>query len=126
MQYPTVPPAGDVLVILRHSPHGSSWLREGLDAALVAAAFGQAVSLLFQSEGVLALVKGQGPGPLGQKGTSATLDMLAMYDIESLFLDAVALARLGFSSDELQLTARPVDQAATAELIAGHRLVLTF
>ncbi|AMD01172.1 MULTISPECIES: sulfurtransferase complex subunit TusC [Halomonas] len=117
---------GDVLVILRHPPHGSSWLREGLDAALVAAAFGQAVSLLFQGDGVLALLKGQGAGPLGQKGTSATLDMLAMYDIESLFLDATSLARLGLSTETLQLPASPLEPPSIAALIAGHRLVLTF
>ncbi|MCE9684188.1 sulfurtransferase complex subunit TusC [Halomonas alkalisoli] len=117
---------GDVLVILRHPPHGSSWLREGLDAALVAAAFGQAVSLLFQGDGVLALLQGQGAGPLGQKGTSATLDMLAMYDIESLFLDATSLARLGLSTDSLQLPAIPLEPPSIAALIAGHRLVLTF
>lgn len=117
---------GDVLVILRHPPHGSSWLREGLDAALVAAAFGQAVSLLFQGDGVLALLQGQGAGPLGQKGTSATLDMLAMYDIESLFLDATSLARLGLSTDSLQLPVSPLEPPSIAALIAGHRLVLTF
>ncbi|EWG99897.1 sulfurtransferase complex subunit TusC [Halomonas sp. BC04] len=125
MQTATVP-AGDVLVILRHPPHGSSWLREGLDAALVAAAFGQAVSLLFQGDGVLALLQGQGPGPLGQKGTSATLDMLAMYDIESLFLDAASLTRLGISIDSLQLPASPLEPPSIAALIGGHRLVLTF
>lgn len=119
-------PAGDVLVILRHPPHGSSWLREGLDAALVAAAFGQAVSLLFQGDGVLALLQGQGSGPLGQKGTSATLDMLAMYDIESLFLDAASLTRLGISIDSLQLPASPLEPPSIAALIGGHRLVLTF
>jgi tRNA 2-thiouridine synthesizing protein C len=117
---------GDVLVILRHPPHGSSWLREGLDAALVAAAFGQTVSLLFQGDGVLGLLQGQGPGPLGQKGTSATLDMLAMYDIESLFVDARSLARLGLSTESLQLPVSPLEQPSIAELIAGHRLVLTF
>lgn len=125
METATVP-EGDILVILRHPPHGSSWLREGLDAALVAAAFGQAVSLLFQGDGVLALLQGQGPGPLGQKGTSATLDMLAMYDIESLFLDASSLSRLGLSTDSLQLPASPLEPPSIAALIAGHRLVLTF
>ena len=117
---------GDVLVILRHPPHGSSWLREGLDAALVAAAFGQRVSLLFQGDGVLALVAGQGPGPLGQKGTAPTLDMLAMYDIEALYLDSVALAQLGLNGDVLQLPAQPAEAADIAHLIATHRLVLTF
>ncbi|MFQ3787378.1 DsrE family protein [Halomonas sp. A29] len=117
---------GDLLVILRHAPYGSSWLREGLDAALVAATFGQSVSLLFQSNGVLALTKGQQAGPLGQKGTSATLDMLAMYDIESLYFDLEAGKRFGLTQHDLLLPAAGVDASSIPRLIAGHRLVLTF
>ncbi|HIX61654.1 MAG TPA: sulfurtransferase complex subunit TusC [Candidatus Halomonas stercoripullorum] len=118
--------SGDLLVILRHPPHGSSWLREGLDVALVAAAFGQAVSLLFQDEGVLALLKEQQAGPLGQKGTAATLDMLAMYDIESLYIDAEALNRFGLHADTLQLPATRVDAEAIKSLLNQHQQVLTF
>ncbi|MGM0782999.1 MAG: sulfurtransferase complex subunit TusC [Pseudomonadota bacterium] len=116
----------DLLVILRHSPHGTSWLRDGLDAALVAAAFGQTVSLLFQGDGVLALLREQGSGALGQKGTAATLEMLSLYDIDALFVDAEALARLGFGASELMLPTDPVDAARTAALLASHRQVLVF
>ncbi|QOR38842.1 sulfurtransferase complex subunit TusC [Billgrantia diversa] len=122
--HPTV--SGDLLVILRHAPHGSSWLREGLDAALVAAAFGQSVTLLFQGDGVLALARGQQSGPLGQKGTAATLDMLEMYDIDSLHFDLEALERFGLTQQDLQLPAAGVDAGSIPRLIAGHRLVLTF
>lgn len=118
--------SGDLLVILRHGPLGSSWLREGLDAALVAAAFGQSVTLLFQGDGVLALAKGQGTGPLGQKGTSATLDMLAMYDIESLYFERDALERFGLERKDLQLAAAEADASLIPALLAGHRLVLAF
>ncbi len=116
----------DLLVILRHAPHGSSWLKEGLDAALVAAAFGQSVSLLFMGEGVTALVPGQGAGPLAQKGTAATLEMLEMYDIETLLVDAQALSTLGLSADELMLDVTPLSAEALAETLSAHRLVLTF
>lgn len=118
--------SSELLVILRHPPHGSCWLREGLDVALVAAAFGQTVSLLFQGEGVLALLKGQQAGPLGQKGTAATLDMLAMYDIEALYVDAEALTRFGFHTDALQLSATTVDAGAIKSLLHQHQHVLTF
>lgn len=126
MHPPSSSPYGDLLVILRHPPHGSSWLREGLDAALVAAAFGQSVSLLFQGDGVLALVSGQTSGPLGQKGTASTLEMLGMYDIETLYADATALDERGLSREDLMLPTRPADGALTAALIADHRLVLVF
>jgi len=119
-------PLRDLLVILRHAPHGSSWLKEGLDAALVAAAFGQSVSLLFMGEGVMALMPGQGPGPLEQKGTAATLEMLEMYDIETLLVDAEALSALGLSADELMLDVTPVSTEAISEALSAHCLVLTF
>lgn len=117
---------GDLLVILRHSPHGSSWLREGLDTALVAAAFGQRVSLLFSGDGVLALLDGQQAGALGQKGTHGVIDMLAMYDIETLLVDAHALISRGLSTEDLMLPVSVVEGAALPKLLDQHRLVLNF
>nr|WP_299241168.1 sulfurtransferase complex subunit TusC [uncultured Halomonas sp.] len=102
-----------MLVVLRHAPHGSSWLREGLDVALVGAAFGQTVNLLFLGEGVQALMKDQQKGPLGQKGTHPTLDMLAMYDIDTLLVDADSLAQRGLTEADLQL---PVTLITTSQL----------
>lgn len=123
MQAPT---ATDMLVILRHSPHGSSWLREGLDAALVAAAFGRGVSLLFMGEAVAALVHGQQAGPLGQKGTATTLEMLEMYDIETLLVEEAALEALGLDPGDLMLPVTLLSPPAIAAQPAAHRLVLTF
>ncbi|MBE0487785.1 MAG: DsrE family protein [Halomonas sp.] len=117
---------GDLLVILRHGPHGTSWLREGLDAALVAAAFGRRVTLLFMGEGVTALVPGQSGGPLGQKGTAPTLEMLEMYDIDSLLVEADALARFGLCVDGLLLPARAAGPLELSALARTHALVLTF
>ena len=118
--------AGDLLVILRHGPHGSSWLREGLDAALVAAAFGRRVTLLFMGEGVTALMPAQQSGALGQKGTSPTLEMLEMYDIDTLLVEAEALARFGLRAEGLMLSARAVEAKELSVLAATHSLVLTF
>ncbi len=118
--------SGDLLVILRHAPHGTSWLREGLDAALVAAAFGRRVSLLFMGEAVTALLKGQQVGALGQKGTAATLEMLELYDIHDLLVEAEALMRFGLDESELMLPVRRLDAESLSRLPAAHRLVLTF
>ncbi|MFP4137718.1 MAG: sulfurtransferase complex subunit TusC [Halomonas sp.] len=117
---------GDLLVILRHAPHGSSWLREGLDVGLVAAAFERRVTLLFLGEGALALLEGQGAGALGQKGTAPTLAMLEMYDIERLLVEEAALRDFGMDEDALLLPARPVSAAQVAEELASHPLVLNF
>ncbi|MDI5932907.1 sulfurtransferase complex subunit TusC [Halomonas kalidii] len=122
----TEPTPSDLLVILRHGPHGTNWLREGLDAALVAAAFGRRVSLLFMGEGVTALLRGQQAGPLDQKGTSATLEMLEMYDIETLLVEEAALERFGLTEADLMLPVRLLSAEAISSQPGAHRLVLTF
>lgn len=119
-------PTADLLVILRHGPHGTSWLREGLDAALVAAAFGRDVSLLFMGEGVTALLPGQGPGALGQKGSSATLEMLEMYDIRTLLVEEQALVDFGLQVDDMRLTVTSLSATGVADALKDHRLILTF
>lgn len=119
-------PTADLLVILRHGPHGTSWLREGLDAALVAAAFGREVSLLFMGEGVTALLPGQGPGALGQKGSSAILEMLEMYDIRTLLVEEQALVDFGLQVDDMRLTVTPLSATGVADALKDHRLILTF
>lgn len=115
-----------LLVVLRHGPHGSSWLREGLEVALVGAALGQDVSLLFYGEGVTALLKEQQVGPLAQKGTQPMLEMLPMYDIESLWVDAEALGTYDLTLDELVVPAKEVGRHEVSDLFQRHRLVLNF
>lgn len=118
--------SSDLLVILRHGPQGSSLLRDGLDAALVAAAFGQRVSLLFMGEGVMALVDDQQSDPLGQKGTSATIDMLSMYDIETILVEQAALEHVGLAPSDLMLPVSLLSGSILSSLPASHRVVLTF
>ncbi|MCI0508892.1 tRNA 2-thiouridine synthesizing protein C [Chromohalobacter marismortui] len=119
-------PHGDLLVILRHAPHGSLWLREALDLALVGAAFGQSVSLLLMGDGVWALLQGQGSGPLGQKGTQSTFEMLEMYDIERLYIDIDALEARGLTRDDLLLPVIEVPAPALSAVLAGHRQIVNF
>ncbi|RUR27217.1 sulfurtransferase complex subunit TusC [Vreelandella andesensis] len=89
------------LVVIRHAPYSSNELREGLDVALVAAAFGQAVSLLFLGQGVLALLKEQKAGAPGQKSTLPTIDMLEMYDIETILVPTETLQNFNITADQL-------------------------
>lgn len=115
-----------ILVVLRHAPHGSSWLREGLDVALVAAAFGKSVTLLFMGDGVEALLAGQQPGALQQKGTHPTLDMLPMYDIERLLVDSESLSLRGLTLNDLAWAASPVTDDDLPALFSDHAPIFNF
>lgn len=115
-----------LLVVLRHAPQASSWLREGLDVALVAAAFGRDVELLFQGDGVFALLEGQSSGALGQKGTHPQLAMLEMYDIDRLWVSQASLSSRGLEREDLMLPVSVLDRAEIAALHAAHPLSLVF
>lgn len=114
------------LVIIRHAPYSSNALREGLDVALVAAAFGQTVSLLFLGQGVLALLKEQKTGAPGQKATLPTIDMLEMYDIDQLLVPQSALDALHLQVDQLVEGATVVADAGLPELLHRHSQVMNF
>ncbi|OLO05542.1 MULTISPECIES: sulfurtransferase complex subunit TusC [Salinicola] len=116
----------DLLVVLRHPPHGTQWLREGLDVALVAAAFGQRVGLLFQGDGIFALLKDQQAGALGQKGTHSQIAMLEMYDIEALWVSEAALAERGLAREDLMLPTTSLNAEAVAKLLRCHPHTLIF
>jgi tRNA 2-thiouridine synthesizing protein C len=64
-----------ILIVLRHSPYGSSLAKASLDVAFAHAAFEQSVDLLFLGDGVLQLLPEQDSQLLGMKnaGILATL-----------------------------------------------------
>lgn len=115
-----------LLVIIRHAPHSSNWLREGLDAALVAAAFGQPVQLLFMGQGIMALLKEQGSGAPGQKATLPTIDMLEMYDIEQLWVPEGELKSMQLSTDSLVEGVTLIADQEIPKLMQQHATILNF
>ncbi|MCS2610582.1 DsrE family protein [Halomonas dongshanensis] len=115
-----------VLIIIRHAPHDGNRLREALDVALVGAAFGKSVRLLFLGQGVVALLKGQGPGAPGQKATLPIIDMLDMYDIESLLVVDEELSQLGLSQDQLAAHVEVVAKAHVPSIVRSTASVFTF
>lgn len=115
-----------LLVVIRHAPHSSNVLREGLDAALVAAAFGKPVHLLFMGQGIMALLKEQGSGAPGQKATLPTIDMLEMYDIDKLVVPAESLRTMNIPSDQLVEGVTLLATDEIANLFQQHAQILNF
>jgi tRNA 2-thiouridine synthesizing protein C len=115
-----------LLVLIRHSPYGSSLARASLDVALAAAAFDQPVSLLFTGDGVLQLLPGQDSEALGVRNPGRLLASLPLYDIEQVYVDAEAAARYRLDLGDAPVTALALERQQIMELIESHELLLGF
>ena len=109
-----------MLVVIRHSPYGSSLAKASLDVVLAAAAFDQNIALLFLGDGVLQLIPRQESSALGKKNIGRQLASLPLYDIDSVYVDAEAAARYN-----IDLPTSPVD---TQSISPGeiHQLMTEF
>ncbi|MEH6568796.1 MAG: sulfurtransferase complex subunit TusC [Halioglobus sp.] len=114
------------LIVLRKTPYGSSLSRSALDVALATAAFDQPVNVLFMGDGVLQLLPTQDSTPIEKKNVAKILASLPLYDIETLFADAGALARYNINPAELTLPITTLDASGMRELLHNHDHVLGF
>jgi tRNA 2-thiouridine synthesizing protein C len=118
--------AKSLLVIVRHSPYGSSLARASLDTALAAAAFDQAVSLLFMGDGVLQLCADQDSQSIGVKNIGRLLTSLPMYDIEQVFVDAEAAKRYDINLANTPVATKTLDGPGIRQLMSRCDHLLGF
>ena len=118
--------AKSLLVIVRHSPYGSSLARASLDTALAAAAFDQAVSLLFMGDGVLQLCADQDSRAIGVKNIGQLLASLPMYDIEQVYVDAEAAKRYDISLGNTPVATKTLDGPGIRQLMSHCDHLLGF
>jgi tRNA 2-thiouridine synthesizing protein C len=112
------------LFVLRRSPHEGSGIRESLDMLMTAAAFDQAVRLLFLDDGVFALKSGQQPECLGLRPVGPLFAALELYDVEGLWVEAESLAHRGLAPANLSRPTRSIARAEVAAFIAEADLVV--
>ena len=115
-------PGNSLLIILRHTPYGSSLARAGIDTLLAAGAFEQKVSVLFMGSGVFQLLPGQDGKLLGSRNLFKLLSSLPLYDIETIHVQD----RPGLDSGQFPPGAQLLDRAGVRELIARHDHVISF
>ncbi len=102
------------LIVVRHSPYGSSLARASVDLALAMGAFEQEFEVLFMGAGILQLVKDQHSEALGSKNVGKTLSSLPMFDKEYVYADAAALTQFGLDEAELVLPVRLLSEQQLA------------
>jgi tRNA 2-thiouridine synthesizing protein C len=123
-----VPDSGNktVLLVLRHSPYGSSLAKAAVDVALATAAFSQAVDLLFLGDGVLQLLPGQDSRALGMKNVGRQLASLPLYDINRVYVDAQAVTRYNMDLSRAPIETRALEQEEIHRLMVGYNHLLGF
>ncbi len=115
-----------LLLVLRHSPYGSSVARSALDVALAMAAFDRAVTLLFMGDGVLQLCPEQDSEALGVKNVAKLLASLPLYGIEQVYVDAEAADRYQLDLESAPVQALPIDSREIAGLLDRHNQLMGF
>lgn len=133
-------PVKKFMYLNRRAPHGSNYAQEGLEVALIGAAFDQDVSIAFIDDGVFQLKTGQDTVDLGVKNFTATYRALGDYEVKKIYVERESLARRGLSADDLmplvyedqdddwatKPLVRIVDKDALAGIIEQQDVLLNF
>lgn len=119
-------PVKNTLFIQHRAPYGSESAQEQLDALLVAAAFGQKVSVLFQDDGVWQLLAQQEGRALERRTLAAQLQALELYEVNALYVDAVSLAERGLDRNQLALKVDVLEADALQKLFDAQDMLLRF
>lgn len=123
------PPGGVVkkfMYVNRRAPYGTIYALEGLEVALVGAAFEQDVSMAFVDDGVFQIKKGQDTGDSDMKNFSPTYRALEMYDVEKLYVEKESMELRGLTVDDLLVPVEVVDSEQLAKLLEEQDVLMNF
>ena len=115
-----------LLVVVRHSPYGSSLARTSLEVALSSATFDQQVGLLFMGDGVLQLLPEQDSSTTGVRNIAKLMASFPLFELDQLFADETALARYGLMGQELPQNLQRLDDQALRQLLTRYDHILGF
>ena len=89
------------MYVNRRAPYGTIYALEGLEVALVGAAFDQDVSMAFIGDGVFQLKNGQDTSDSDMKNFSPAYRALGDFDITHLYVEKESLDERGLSLGDL-------------------------
>ena len=89
------------MYINRRAPHGTNYAQEGLEVALIGAAFDQDVSIAFIDDGVFQLKTNQDTGEIGVKNFTATFRALGDYEVKKVYVEQESLNQRGLTAEDL-------------------------
>lgn len=115
-----------LLVIVRHSPYGSSLARTSLEVALSSATFEQTVALLFMGDGVLHLLPDQDSSGIEARNIAKLIASFPLYELDNLYVDEAALSQYGLALSDLPQNLQAVGDKAMHELLCQYDHCLGF
>lgn len=115
-----------LLVIVRHTPYGSSLARSAIEVALTSATFNQNVGVLFMAHGVLQLLPEQDSGVLGVRNMAKLITSFPLYDLNNIYVDAIALKQHGLQESELMLQPEFLNETAMQHLMRRYDHIVGF
>ena len=115
-----------LLVVVRHSPYGSSLARTSLEVALSSATFDQQVGLLFMGDGVLQLLSEQDSSTLGVRNIAKLMASFPLFELDQLFADETALAMYRLEEQALPQNLQRLDDDAMRQLLVHYDHILGF
>jgi tRNA 2-thiouridine synthesizing protein C len=112
------------LFVMRRPPYQGIGILESLDMIMTVAAFDQCVNILFLDDAVFLLKANQTPDYPHVKPSSPVFAALAMYDVETLWVEQESLSERGLNLSKLMLPAQSINRAEIANLIAEADIVV--
>lgn len=115
-----------VAYILRHSPYGSDFSHDALDAVLAGGLYGQNVSLFFMGDGVFQLLDQTLAIEAKGRSLPKKLKALSLYDIDTIYVCSDSLTARGIEPKQLCIDARLLDKQAIDNAIRDNSAILSF
>ncbi|MCY3769555.1 MAG: sulfurtransferase complex subunit TusC [Gammaproteobacteria bacterium] len=128
------------LYLNRTAPYGSIYAQEGLEVALIGAAFDQEVSMAFVDDGVFQIKAGQDSSGTGMKNFSPTYRALGDYEVTRLYVEKESLEQRGLTVEDLmpltyedeeddykeKPSIRIVDSTELADILARQDVIFNY
>lgn len=116
----------ETLVIIETPPFSHIAGKEGVDLALVCAAFEQQVHLTFVDEGIFHLLNNQNENYFEDKLHDKQLKALEYYDIENIYVEYESMQRFGLVTENLIDTVKVITAQNINELCHTSQQTVTF
>ncbi len=107
-------------------PYDGPFAQDGLDAAMVAAAFDQEVTLVFVDDGVYQLLPGHAPAAIGRRRADEALGHIGALGVQRILVDRASLDLRGVAAELLNLPAKPMEAGEIARFLETQDQVFVF